>query len=511
MRARHPQRQQLVASWDAWTQEHAAVLAPVRAVVVVSVALLVWWLAMAGHSGWPRTAGPTALTLLSSSGDEVLRCTAAQSPAGRMCLAQHVQHFLPATQLLRNKTGKASALCFSIEQTGHGSRTAALNFYDGPVVVDSVPALDTACEDITAPNGDPTVFMSRDNPSPHHLVRIQLLPLFLALQSFGMEGSPFQIVFVDDRPRDWSTPIFDDVAGLPSRMLSELPACFRAAASMFGVRYDNVGISAHAAATAAQTDMARPVVVAFGRWLLQRFGVTPRLTSGPTRDAGDGDLSDAGNQAKVLEAYSAGHDAVVCTRARATSTEGRLLRVLTLVVRTDKHNGQGRRLTGTEHLVEAAEACGFQAQVVDLAALPFAQQLQVVANSSVYVAVHGAAEVLLLALPPPAVAVQLMPYKFDDSHLYYHTFANWAAAAARSMLVWHNTNVWHTSPGRARVDDYKNHDTRMWKEQAAAIVAAAAAALEVPVARRALGAPLMLNQAVPRCSFEGVRGALGGC
>lgn len=43
-------------------------LAPVRAVVVVSVALLVWWLAMAGHSGWPRTAGPTALTLLSSSG-----------------------------------------------------------------------------------------------------------------------------------------------------------------------------------------------------------------------------------------------------------------------------------------------------------------------------------------------------------------------------------------------------------------------------------------------------------
>lgn len=33
--------------------------------------------------------------------------------------------------------------------------------------------------------------------------RIQLLPLFLALQSFGMEGSPFQIVFVDDRPRDW--------------------------------------------------------------------------------------------------------------------------------------------------------------------------------------------------------------------------------------------------------------------------------------------------------------------
>lgn len=43
--------------------------------------------------------------------------------------------------------------------------------------------------------------------------------------------------------------------------------------------------------------------------------------------------------------------------------------------------------------------------------------------------------------------MQLMPYKFDDSHLYYHTFANWAVAAARTMLVWHNTDVWHTSPG----------------------------------------------------------------
>ena len=43
--------------------------------------------------------------------------------------------------------------------------------------------------------------------------------------------------------------------------------------------------------------------------------------------------------------------------------------------------------------------------------------------------------------------MQLMPYKFDGSHLYYHSFANWAVAAARSMLVWHNTVAWHTSPG----------------------------------------------------------------
>jgi hypothetical protein len=38
---------------------------------------------------------------------------------------------------------------------------------------------------------------------------------------------------------------------------------------------------------------------------------------------------------------------------------------------------QGRRLTGVEHLTRAAEACGFAVTQLDMAALPFAQQLQV--------------------------------------------------------------------------------------------------------------------------------------
>ena len=38
---------------------------------------------------------------------------------------------------------------------------------------------------------------------------------------------------------------------------------------------------------------------------------------------------------------------------------------------------QGRRLMGTEHLTHAAEACGFAVAQLDMAALPFAQQLQV--------------------------------------------------------------------------------------------------------------------------------------
>lgn len=38
---------------------------------------------------------------------------------------------------------------------------------------------------------------------------------------------------------------------------------------------------------------------------------------------------------------------------------------------------QGRRLTGTEHMLAAAEACGFATTQLDMAALPFAEQLQV--------------------------------------------------------------------------------------------------------------------------------------
>jgi len=33
--------------------------------------------------------------------------------------------------------------------------------------------------------------------------RIQLLPIFLALSSFERQHGPFQIVFVDGKPREW--------------------------------------------------------------------------------------------------------------------------------------------------------------------------------------------------------------------------------------------------------------------------------------------------------------------
>lgn len=76
---------------------------------------------------------------------------------------------------------------------------------------------------------------------------------------------------------------------------------------------------------------------------------------------------------------------------------------------------------------------------------------QAVANSSVFMGVHGAGLTYLLALPPWGVSVELQPYKFDPSALYYHVFGNWAAAAGRTHLVWHNTNPWHSSAGVPRL------------------------------------------------------------
>lgn len=49
-------------------QEHAAVIAPMRVVVLLTLALLMFWLAAPRHRLWARDSGPTALTLLASTG-----------------------------------------------------------------------------------------------------------------------------------------------------------------------------------------------------------------------------------------------------------------------------------------------------------------------------------------------------------------------------------------------------------------------------------------------------------
>lgn len=122
----------------------------------------------------------------------------------------------------------------------------AVTFYDDPVqLLGSLSSeADQSCPDVTPPDAAPMVFAARDNPSLYHLLRcslgcyalafnpkvicrcskrracmqsclhnhaqprpcqcrVQLLPIFLALNSFGLQDGAFQIVFTDSRPRDW--------------------------------------------------------------------------------------------------------------------------------------------------------------------------------------------------------------------------------------------------------------------------------------------------------------------
>ena len=192
--------------------------------------------------------------------------------------------------------------------------------------------------------------------------------------------------------------------------------------------------AAHKAASVADTASSRPQLTAFAAWVLRRFGAThgaePALygtgafgstsasdfSSGRVTDpdAGSG-LTEPAMSAKAAFAEPAASAA--CDRVRALAEP----LLLTIVLRTAKRNGnvsaqlpfplrivfvdvirrrdvrvvgvfqlvpddgmlsQGRRLTGVEHLVHAAEACGFAVAQLDMAALPLAQQLQVRPTSS---------------------------------------------------------------------------------------------------------------------------------
>lgn len=487
---------------------------------------------------------PQQLIVRDDNGQPSLTCSASRGPVGRVCLATEIWHNAAATNASRAHTGSPGALKAFLPGTSQRlPDPVAVTFYDDPITLAGGNAPtgheDKECSDLTPSDGAPTVFAARDNPSLYHLLRVQLLPIFLALASFGLQDGTFQLVFTDGRPRDWSTYVFDDASSHPAQLLHEMPRCFSVRRAVLGVRYDNFGISAHYAATAAETEAGRPQLTAFSAWLLRRFGAghsaAPALFAaepGPpgvpvapgerpaaegsravrdaqrTDDAAQGAKPAGGGSsepaASAQAAFARPGDSYACERLRSLPQRP----LLTLLLRTLKHNGNGRRLSGAEHLVRAAEACGFATAQLDLAALPFAEQLQAVANSSVFMGVHGAGLTFLLALPPWGVSVELQPYKFDASAMYYHVFGNWAAAAGRTHLVWHNTNPWHASAGVARVDDYKSHDTRMVQFEAERIVAAAAAALSAPLTQRNFDEPVLLNAAVLRCNYSHVMGNL---
>ena len=103
-------------------------------------------------------------------------------------------------------------------------------------------------------------------------------------------------------------------------------------------RYDNFRISAHMAASAADIEASRPQLTAFSEWLLGRFNVSASAAAAPAAPVQQ--LVDTAAAAEALQAAFANPaDAPACAKLRAADKTAPAP-LLTLVVRTDKLNGQ---------------------------------------------------------------------------------------------------------------------------------------------------------------------------
>ena len=196
----------------------------------------------------------------------------------------------------------------------------------------------------------------------------------------------------------------------------------------------------------------------------------------------------------------------ILRRANVTrSTDARLAPVnVTIISRTTTGNTRARFVTGLEELQAQAEGLGLRAYIYDFAEVPFRQQLQILGRTSIFLAVHGAANTLLAFLPPGAVFVELKPYKFNNRNTHFDIYTNWAILAQVRHLVWHNRDALlsSVSPGVA-VDDYKNHNTHLSAEASDTILALALHELEaLQGERRSTWSPMYINGARDVYDFQ---------
>ena len=88
----------------------------------------------------------------------------------------------------------------------------------------------------------------------------------------------------------------------------------------------------------------------------------------------------------------------------------------------------------------------------DVSELSLSEQIRLVQKTSIFVAVHGDAHALMMFLPPQAVVVEIMPYKFYPGDPFYHGYQNFARLCNRSHMLWQNTQAaW--SPGEGKHSD----------------------------------------------------------
>ena len=87
--------------------------------------------------------------------------------------------------------------------------------------------------------------------------------------------------------------------------------------------------------------------------------------------------------------------------------------------------------------------------VGELDKMSLVEQVRLFQRTSIFVAVHGAAHTLMMFLPPQAVVVEIMPYKYMPGMQFFKGYTNLARICKKSHILWQNTNAtWSEGEGK---------------------------------------------------------------
>ena len=87
--------------------------------------------------------------------------------------------------------------------------------------------------------------------------------------------------------------------------------------------------------------------------------------------------------------------------------------------------------------------------VGELDDMSFVQQIRLFQRTSIFVAVHGAAHTLMMVLPPQAVVVEVMPYKYTPSMQFFNGYRLFARICKGSHILWQNDDpTWSEGEGK---------------------------------------------------------------
>lgn len=270
----------------------------------------------------------------------------------------------------------------------------------------AAPIHQELCANATLYN-DPIILVYRNFMNTVHWLSDQVAPFYLALQEFGLTGTPVQVITLDeDRYAHWKTvPELlaqrdADWARLAGRNVSNWWPLIN---TSFCAPWAILGSSGHLI-TSFDVELPLASVLnntaryqGFADWMLSRFNVSRKVQL------------DFANP------------------------------VITI---PDRSGAVQRRIENYDEVLSIARSYTSHAARVKFEQMSVADQLQLAANTDVFMAVHGAALAWLAFLPPWGIVVELKPYGYGTQFRdFYHGLCSWARLLRITHLSWHNRNA----------------------------------------------------------------------